>query len=326
MSYSSLLPLLKKTKSSLTAAEFQSRINVVFHDHEAAHYDRMHCDMWESLQEQINLLVDDVYDFGALSSSLSLLDIGCGTGLSTQQLLHSKLGASIQEITLLDTSPNMLKHAEEKAKTWGKPYHIVNAEISALHGVYDIIIVCSVLHHIPDLDNFISKIDQLLKPGGVFFHLQDPNGDFLNDSIYLERLAEYDTYSASSSTKHWLDFVPKNWKHFINRNLGRKNYIDFVNDQLLAENVISNRMTADEIWSVTDIHVENKFDVAPKGISMTYLQKCLANFSLIKQRSYAFYGVLKSDLPEQLKKNEDLLITQNALNGRNISCVWIKNK
>ena len=325
MSYASLLPLLRKTGSSLTVEEFQSRINVVFHDHEAFHYDSMHHDMWESLQEQINLLVRDFCDFKAPSSNLRLLDVGCGTGLSTQQLLQSTLSKNIQEITLLDTSPNMLKLAEEKARTWGKKYVTINSEISDLEGQFEMVIVCSVLHHIPELDVFLEKIDRLLVPGGIFIHLQDPNGDYLNDPIYLARVAEYQEYISKSSSKNVVDLIPKNWKHHINRMLGRKNYIDHINDQLLSEKVIRRRMTAEEIWSVTDIHVESKSDKVNKGIFASQLKNCLNNFTLINQRSYAFYGVLKSDLPAQLKKNEGVLISKNELNGRNVSCIWLKN-
>ncbi len=325
MSYSSLLPLLKKTGSSLTVEEFQSRINVIFHDHEALHYDKMHQDMWESLQEQINLLVNDFYKFKEPNSNLRLLDIGCGTGLSTQLLLNSKLGGNIQEITLLDTSSNMLKLAEEKARSWGKKYVTINSEISDLKGQFDIIIVCSVLHHIPELDSFLNKIDSLLQSGGIFIHLQDPNGDYLNDPIYLDRLSEYHRFVSHSSSRNLIDFIPKNWKHFINRIIGRKNYIDYINDQLLSEKVIKRRMSAEEIWSVTDIHVESKLDSINKGISVKKLKECLKNFRLISQRSYAFYSVLKSDLSEELKNNEDIFTLKNELNGRNISCIWTKN-
>ena len=105
--------------------KFQERVNIVFHDFEAEHYDKMHSDMWDSLQEQINLLIEDLITYKDISANdLSLLDIGCGTGLSTQILLQSKLGNYINQITLLDTSANMLKFAEEKAKTWNKKYKI----------------------------------------------------------------------------------------------------------------------------------------------------------------------------------------------------------
>ena len=60
MSYSTFLPLLKKTGSNLTTDKFHERINIVFHDFEADYYDEMHHDMKESLQQQIDLLVADL--------------------------------------------------------------------------------------------------------------------------------------------------------------------------------------------------------------------------------------------------------------------------
>ncbi|MGK4569280.1 hypothetical protein [Flavobacterium sp. 3HN19-14] len=122
------------------------------------------------------------------------------------------------------------------------------------------------------------------------------------------------------------DYIPKKWRHFINRKLGRKNYIDLVNDKLLATKAIRKRMTADEIWSVTDIHVETKTDTENKGISIQFLKTQLTDFVLVNQRSYGFFGVLKSDLPSEFTATEDRLIKENDLSGRNVSAIWIKNK
>ena len=83
-------------------------------------------------------------------------------------------------------------------------------------------------------------------------------------------------------------------------------------------------MTADEIWSITDIHVETENDTLNKGISLLYLKKQLHNFELIKMRSYCFFGILKSDLITTYKEKESELISKNQLNGRNISCIWTK--
>lgn len=324
MSYQRLIPLIKKTGSTLSPEDFQSRVNVVFHDYEAAHYDRLHDDMWDSLQEQINLLVQDWLRVDKPLSGLRLLDIGCGTGLSSQKLLESALGEFIDEVTLLDTSSKMLEQAAHKAQNWEKKYEIVNGLCDVLTQTYDVIIVCSVLHHIPDLEAFLQQINRLLKPGGVLIHLQDPNGDYAEDSTFKERLTVYER-SLKSTPKNWKDLFPKSLKHQINRMLGRKNYIDLINDQLLSEKVIQKRMTADEIWSVTDIHVASKDDVEQRGISYNFLKNQLSDYQLISHRSYAFYGVLKSDLPFDLQQNEQLWIHQNELNGRNLSCVWKKN-
>lgn len=326
MSYQSLLPLIQKTGSSLSAEKFQERINIVFHDFEAAHYDAMHTDMWGSLQEQINLLVGDLLAYKKIeSNTLRLLDIGCGTGLSTQILLNSELGKHINELTLLDTSPNMLKQAEAKAKSWGKKYKTVNAYLGDLNEKFDVIIISSVLHHIPDLDAFLKQVDEALNSGGILIHLQDPNGDYINSEPYLQRKKEYEkVMSALPKNKKLTDFIPKPVLKSIKRLLGRKDYIDLINDQLVAEKTIKRRMTADEIWSVTDIHVETKEDTMNKGISLQFLQTQLLNFELIKMRSYGFYGFLKSDLIESYQENEARFIAENRVDGRVISCVWMK--
>lgn len=326
MSYDSLIPLIKKAKSTLSPEQFQERVNIVFHDFEASHYDAMHTDMWGSLQQQINLLVDDLFSYKNIENrKLSLLDVGCGTGLSTQILLNSKLGEYISELTLLDTSPNMLKHATEKAKTWGKNYKTVNAYLGDLDEKFDVIIISSVLHHIPDLEAFLKQVDNALNTGGILIHIQDPNGDHLNDGSYIKRRNQYEKeLEALPKNKSLNSFIPKPILKSIKRLLNRKDYIDQINDQLLAEKSIGKRMTADEIWSVTDIHVETKGDTVNKGISLEFLKKQLRNFDLIKMRSYGFYGFLKSDLIEKYKDKEEQFIRQNKLDGRNISCIWIK--
>jgi 2-polyprenyl-3-methyl-5-hydroxy-6-metoxy-1,4-benzoquinol methylase len=327
MSYNSLLPLIKKTKSTLSPEKFQERINIVFHDFEASHYDAMHTDMWGSLQEQINLLIDDLFASNTLENhQLSLLDIGCGTGLSTQILLNSKLGEQIGQITLLDTSPNMLKLASEKAKNWGKKFKTVNSYLADLNECFDVIIISSVLHHIPDLEMFLSQVDKALNPGGILIHIQDPNGDYLNDAEYKQRKTRYEKELQSiPKRKKATDFIPKPVLKSIKRILNKKDYIDKINDQLLAEKTIHKRMTADEIWSVTDIHVETKSDFVNKGISLQFLKNQLKNFELIKMRSYGFFGYLKSDLLDSYKVHEEQFIKENQVNGRNISCIWIKN-
>jgi ubiquinone/menaquinone biosynthesis C-methylase UbiE len=326
MSFESLLPLLQKTGSTLSAEKFQERINIVFHDFEAFHYDAMHTDMWGSLQQQINLLVTDLFDHCTIENkALSLLDIGCGTGLSSQILLNTKLEHYINQITLLDTSPNMLKYAEEKAKTWGKKYTMINAYLDDVNEKFDVIIISSVLHHIPDLEVFLKQVNNVLNSGGFLIHIQDPNGDYINSEEYLIRKNEYEKVLESlPKKKKIIDFIPKTLLKSIKRLLNRKDYIDLINDQLLVEKTINKRMTADEIWSVTDIHVETKKDTINKGISLRFLKLQLQNFELIKMRSYGFYGFLKSDLVENYQEKEARLIDGNHVNGRNISCLWMK--
>lgn len=328
MSYSKLVPLMKKKGCVVSPEQFQNKVNIVFHDHEAIHYDSMHSDMKNSLQQQIDLLISDLFkDPTFIKKKFKVLDIGCGTGLSTEYLLNSKLEPYIEHITLLDSSKKMLELAEKKAITWNKKFTLLNSYVSKIHGKFDLVLICSVLHHIPNLENFLKDVDNVMNPKGILIHLQDPNGDYMFDKVYKERVNLYLKKRRSKPKRNKIiEFVPKPFRNYLNRMLGRKNYIDLINDQLLKDKIIKKRMTADEIWSVTDIHVETKNDILYKGISLQFLKKHLKNFKLISQRSYGFYGKLKSDLGEDLMKKEEEFISKNQLNGRNISCVWIKNE
>lgn len=324
MSYQNLIPLINKTKSPLAPEKFQERINIVFHNFESEHYDRIHKDMHNSLQEQVSLLVDDLITFKKIENkNLSLLDIGCGTGLSTEFVLASNLEPNIAKVTLLDTSINMLKQAEIKAKNWKKPYELIHGYLESVTEKYDIIIICSVLHHIPELDVFLKQVDNALNSGGILIHLQDPNLDHLNNAVYIQRKEQYkEQLDGKKKKKSISSMIPKSMLRWIKRRMNRKDYIDRINDQLIKEKTINKRMTADEIWSVTDIHVETEHE--DKGISLAFLKNKLTNFDLIKMRSYCFFGSLKSELSDSYKAKESEYINDNHINGRNISCVWIK--
>jgi 2-polyprenyl-3-methyl-5-hydroxy-6-metoxy-1,4-benzoquinol methylase len=324
MSYQSLLPLINKVKSNLSPEEFHSVINVIFHNYEASSYDSMHADMKNSLQEQIDLLVSDYLKDNTALDSIKMLDIGCGTGMSTELILKSEIGLKVKEVTLLDTSPKMLEIAEEKAKKWGINYSVLNGDIKLVTGKYDLIIVCSVLHHIPLIQPFIKNIDKLLNIGGVFIHLQDPNGDYLNAQVQKNRVKEFKNNQNIDSTFTVKKLFPKSLKKYISRILGRKTYIDLINDELLIRKVIKKRLTADEIWSVTDIHVETKDSTDNKGISFDSLRTKLPNYKIVSRRSYGFFGPLKSDLDNDFAKREQELIDIKNITGRNLSCLWMK--
>jgi 2-polyprenyl-3-methyl-5-hydroxy-6-metoxy-1,4-benzoquinol methylase len=328
MSYEVIKLLVKKTGSNLSPEDFQEKINIIFHDFESIHYDSLHKDMWQSLQDQIDLLIEDLFKYKKIDASdLTLLDIGCGTGLSTQLILNSKLNENILHFNLLDTSAKMLAQAELKAKSWNKKIRIINGTINDLSEKFDIVIISSVLHHIPNLEVFLNQVDSLINEGGILINIQDPNVDYLEDTIYKERCKNYKIESKQQSKQFKLNkIIPKSIIKMIKRILNKKDYIDLINDQLLKEKLIKVRMSADEIWSVTDIHVENKYNTINKGISLEFLKEQLCNFNLIKMRSYGFFGYLKSDLLSNYSSKEQDYIDNNQRNGRNLSCIWIKNK
>lgn len=327
MSYEKLKPLILKVGSKLSPKEFQAVVNVVFHNYESIHYDSLHADMRDNLLQQIELLVNDLEAKTELKTEkLKLLDIGCGTGLSTQLLLKSKLGKRINDITLLDTSQEMLRQAEKKAVLWEKNYFLCEGDISKVADEkFDVILICSVLHHIPDLNEFLDVVDSILNSNGILIHLQDPNDDFMQDPVYQKRLRLIQSLKGRKfQSLVRIESITKKIKKNLKLWIGRKDYIDLVNDELLKKKVINRRMTADEIWSVTDIQIGSDLNNETNGISFAFLSNQLKNYKLMSRRTYGFFGLLKSDLPEKFQKLEAAYINEAQLNGRNLACVWVK--
>lgn len=323
--YQSLVPLIKK-KSLITDPEkFQAVVNVVFHDYEAAHYDELHNEMWESLPQQYELLANDIEPHIKGRSNLKLLDIGCGTGLATALLLKTSIGSKISEVNLLDTSSKMLDEAMRRAKSWGKQAKTINGYVADVTGTYDIIIISSVLHHIPDLAAFLDDVNRIQKPGGIMIAIHDPNSAALESDVYNKRIEEYRDYRANFSAKKTP--LARRVVNKIKRVLGEPHYITQVNQKLLADKVIKEPLTEGELWSITDIHVEELPYSTGMGISKELLEKKLTPYNLLSYRTYGFFhGILYSELAGEYKQKEAELAKQHDLHGRNLSTVWIKKQ
>lgn len=198
--------IMQRHNARGTVRDFHHAVNVTFHENECGAYDREHQSMWDSLPQQLSLLVDDWLDTPPHPpEEIHVLDIGCGTGLAAHSLIHSPIGYRIRSVTLLDTSPAMLQKASERASQWKIPCtcHLGSIESLAHGQEYGLIVTCSVLHHIPDLAAFFAVVRSHQAGGGVFMHLQDPNGDYLNDAELQQRMARF------SGPPEWLArFLP----------------------------------------------------------------------------------------------------------------------
>jgi 2-polyprenyl-3-methyl-5-hydroxy-6-metoxy-1,4-benzoquinol methylase len=300
-----------------TPSEFHAAVNVTFHRFESEHYDELHQSMWDSLPAEVNYLAEDCIAAGA-PDRIRMLDIGCGTGLATDCLLKTRLGQRVETVDLIDTSPAMLSRVKARREQWGKPGETMEGLVESLAGKkkYDLIITCSVLHHVPDLASFLGAVTQLQEPGGCFLHLQDPNWDYLNDAKLQERLAEM-----QQKLPDWLARLKPS------RILGRlareikgeqgRDYISLTNEELLRQGLVKTPLATQEIYAITDIHAHDG-----AGISIEKMKPWLSEYELVSRRSYAFYGPQASELPPQQKVEEEKLSREKALNGSTVSACW----
>ena len=105
---------------------------------------------------------------------IRILDAGCGTGSSTDYLIHLNPEA---EVVAIDISEKALEVAQERCNRSGviakhkKPVTFKQLrleEASQLSGEFDLINSVGVLHHLPDPIKGIQELAKKLAPGGIF--------------------------------------------------------------------------------------------------------------------------------------------------------------
>lgn len=321
-SYSSLIPLIKKKAIVTDPGEFHSRVNIIFHDYEAAHYDQLHRDMWESLPEQFELVANDAMPYFAGSQNLKSLDLGCGTGLATALLLDTAFGRSISEIHLVDTSNKMLEIAAKRAAAWGKKVQKIHGAIADVSDQYDVIVISSVLHHIPDLGEFLHRVSSLQKKDGILLTFHDPYAGSLQSETYKVRNTDYEQQLIPAPAQNLR--LSKRIARRISQLIKAPPYLVRINRQLLKEKIIKEPLSEIELWSVTDIHVEGLPYSNGQGISKETMQLNLPDYRLASFRTYAFFGQLSSHLDNAYKQREHELSLAGDMNGRNFCSLWVK--
>ena len=110
----------------------------------------------QAVEKQIDLLLDK-----------EILDFGGGTGLLTLPLAKQS-----KSVTLVDISEKMLEQARLKAEQQDiKNIQFLEQDLleKPLEKEFDLIVVCRVLHHMPDLDESLSLFHQHLRENGQLF-------------------------------------------------------------------------------------------------------------------------------------------------------------
>ena len=118
-------------------------------------------------------------DYLKETKEYNLLDIGCSTGIMTNE--YSK---HFKEVIGLDLDSKAISYAqknfEKKSLTFiCKPIEENNFE----DNVFDVITCSHIYEHVPDDKILLDKIFKLLKPGGICFLLPEISFKLLNHTI-----------------------------------------------------------------------------------------------------------------------------------------------
>ena len=130
------------------------------------------------------------------SESISILDIGAGTGLLTELIAKKFINA---QITLIDISAEMLSIAQERLKQYkGISFQVGDYSKSFTVQKYKLIVSSLSIHHLCDNDKkkLFEKIQNCLEPNGIFINADQ----VLGESNEIEKIYQ----------RNWLEEVTHN--------------------------------------------------------------------------------------------------------------------
>jgi len=115
----------------------------------------------------------------SLKSGMNVLEIGCGTGFFTKEIVKNPV-----QVIAIDISPELIEIARQNIINSNVEFIIENAYNMIFDDqTFDAVIGCSVLHHL-DIDPALKEIYRVLKPGG-YIAFTEPN--MLNPQIALQK-------------------------------------------------------------------------------------------------------------------------------------------
>ena len=102
-----------------------------------------------------------------LTPEMSVLDIGCATGTQCGDIANS-----VQQVTGIDISSKLLSIAEQRMAE-RKVENVEFIQTSAFDerfqpGSFDAVMAFHVLHFFEDIDVIFKRVNELLRPGGIF--------------------------------------------------------------------------------------------------------------------------------------------------------------
>jgi ubiquinone/menaquinone biosynthesis C-methylase UbiE len=146
---------------------------------------------WDNNQmhlERTKAVAKQLIEMVHITPNMKALEFGAGTGL-----LSFYLKDRFSEITLVDSSREMLKMAEQKMGTSDHSKFktlFLNLEMEEYSGnPFDIIYSQMVLHHIKDINAIFKKFYHLLLPGGILAiaDLYHEDGSFHEGDVNVHR-------------------------------------------------------------------------------------------------------------------------------------------
>ena len=268
------------------------RINNLYHDLDAHNYDKKHEDILVYEKERWN----SIFAKYLKGSENKILDYGCGTGFLSSTLLESWSG-QLSGLDCFDPSKEMLDFCCKKI---GGINYDSGIKVSLLNNIneienYDIVILNSVLHHLPSIGTFFQQTSRLLKEDGILIIGHEPNKTFFENRFLFLFSKLVTCVKDPKSFLIWLLdilYLKKIIKKIIKFNKNKEDEIvKEINRALISEGLIDKEIGASTIYQYIDFHsptASGKLD-SDRGFDKDVLEKLSSEyFSIVEYNTYDF--------------------------------------
>jgi len=291
-----LLDLMESCGARTSPAEFIRKVSNTYHEIEAPLYDGIHKEIATQVTPHLHDFASLIADWYA-GRAVRVLDVGCGTGFASSTLLQAR-SPEIASLVLSDISPHMLGIC--RTKFHARPnLQFVEGDIEHLSRTFppfDVVMTCSVIHHVGDLGSFFASLRKLLVPGGAYMMLHEPSRRFYANSNCIRF---FEGYQKSRRRRNKLRYLnPARYLHRAVRVLRHSSTSSLeskASELLVKRNIIQQPLTRGAIRQLVDIHVppihSDPFDMGSRGFDISMLSAMyLPGFIPMCTRTYGFLG------------------------------------
>ncbi|MHB8899265.1 MAG: class I SAM-dependent methyltransferase [Thermoguttaceae bacterium] len=329
--YAIYRPLMKRFGARCSPKEFYWAVNDALHAAEAATYDVRHATMY---LEAGGAVWERLFSYlPSQPEELRFLDIGCGTGL-VGHFAAMYVPHRVASMMLMDPSPNMMKVVQTKATNWPFDAELRTCDIDGLatEKPFDVVTINSVLHHVVELEPFVKKVQDLIRPGGVLLTGQDPRAvaktryDCLLTARRAQAAPSQLSGKASRSLQFWRNHVHRVLRQ-VGRMIGSKIHLTELAKEasrtLLDNDIIRRPMDETSLYMVTDVHIPRSSG-GGKGIDEDDLEHWMQDMTRIATHTYRYHDANFAQLNQFQKEQELAWWRADDLHGATMALAFRK--
>lgn len=296
--------------------ELVVEVNRIFHTFEAKQYDAGHPEIHDQLPGVWQELIGTV---AGQQREWSALDVGAGTGFASEQAVKYLPQGTLRKLTCFDLSPEMLAHCRTRIAPLMPQADFVTA-LPEPPAAYNLLLTNSVLHHLPDVDALLARIERVLAPDAWWISGHEPSSRFYRNPACCAHLEAY--------RRHY------RWRRFLDprKYLGRLSRLlssdprQEAAKRCLEAGLFGRLPSIEVIDRLVDFGVAHSADEveAGRGLDVKEMERRFAGrWKLVHMRSYSYIGDLfEGGLPAAWRKACADLQQRFPDDGANVCAVW----